>query len=143
MITSRSLDDLILPVAERARQLVDVCYMQGIELIIASTYRDIEAQDHLYTQGRVIPGQIVTHTKPGNSWHNWKRAFDIIPLKNGKPVTSIRGHEKDIWMQIGELGMELGLEWGGSWSRHPEYDHFQDRTGKTLYILKKEAGLLD
>jgi peptidoglycan L-alanyl-D-glutamate endopeptidase CwlK len=143
MITSRSIDDLLLPVAERARQLVDVCYMNDIQIIITSTYRDLEAQDRLYAQGRSLPGQIVTYAKGGDSWHNWKRAFDIVPIRNGKAVWSIRGHDKDIWMKIGELGMELGLEWGGSWPRHPEYDHFQDRTGKTLYLLKKESGLLD
>lgn len=143
MITSRSIDDLFLPVAERARQLVDVCYMSGIEIIITSTFRDTETQARLYAQGRSIPGQIATYNKPDDSWHQWGRAFDFVPIKNGKIVTSIRGHEKAIWMEVGRLGMELGLEWGGSWPRHPEYDHFQDRTGKTIYLLKKELELPD
>lgn len=142
MITSRSLDDLLLPVAQRAQQLIDACHAAGIDIIVTSTYRDLESQARLYAQGRSLPGQIVTYADQGDSWHNWRRAFDVVPLKNGKPVWSVRGHDKDVWMQIGKIGESLGLEWGGSWDRHPDYPHFQDKMGRTLYGLKKEAGLI-
>lgn len=142
MIASRSLDELLPPVAERARKLIELCKAEGIELLVTSTYRDLESQDNLYGQGRYKPGQIVTWAKPGDSWHNWRRAFDVVPLRNGKPVWSIRGHDKDLWMRVGELGVSVGLEWGGNWDRHPDYPHFQDKMGRTLYGLKKEAGLI-
>lgn len=142
MINSRLLTDLLPPVAERAQKLLDMCAAEGIDLLITSTYRDFEAQNRLYAQGRTLPGQIVTWAKAGDSWHNWRRAFDVVPLKNGKPVWSIRGHDKDTWLRVGEIGMSLGLEWGGSWPRHPDYPHFQDRMGRTLYGLKKEADLI-
>lgn len=142
MLNSRLIDDLLPPVAERARQLLAACEEAGIELLITSTYRDFEAQDRLYAQGRFLPGQIVTWAKAGDSWHNWKRAFDVVPLRAGKPVWSIRGHDKDVWLRVGKIGEDLGLEWGGNWPRHPDYPHFQDRMGRTLYGLKKEAGLI-
>lgn len=142
MINSRSLDDLLLPVQERALCLLNSCKKAGIELLVTSTYRDFECQTRLYAQGRGLPGQIVTWARAGDSWHNWKRAFDVVPIRNGKPVWSVRGHDKEIWMMVGKLGQECGLEWGGSWARHPDYVHFQDKMGRTLYGLKKEAGLI-
>lgn len=143
MITSRLITDLLPPVAERAQRLLDLCDQEGIELLVTSTYRDIEAQDRLHAQGRALPGQIVTWVKGGDSWHNWRRAFDVVPLRNGKCVWSIRGLDKDLWLRVGAIGESCGLEWGGNWLRHPDYPHFQDRMGRTLYGLKKEAGLLE
>lgn len=142
MINSRSLDDLLVPVHERALCLLSKCKQAGIELLVTSTYRDFECQTRLYAQGRGLPGQIVTWARAGDSWHNWKRAFDVVPMRNGKPVWSTRGHDGEIWQIIGKLGEEYGLEWAGNWTRHPEYPHFQDRMGRTLYGLKKEAGLI-
>jgi peptidoglycan LD-endopeptidase CwlK len=142
MITSRKLEDLLPPVAERAEKLLAVCADAGIELLVTSTYRDFEAQDRLYAQGRFVPGQIVTWAKAGDSWHNWKRAFDVVPIRNGKLVWSTRGLDGELWKKVGKIGESLGLEWGGSWERHPDYPHFQDKMGRTLYGLKKEAGLI-
>ena len=143
MITSRKIDDLLPPVAEQAKRLVSLCAENDIEIIITSTYRDFEAQDRLYAQGRsAMGGPIVTYARAGDSWHNWKRAFDVVPLKNGKPVWSVRGLDKQMWLKVGELGESLGLEWGGNWERHPDYPHFQNKMGRTLYGLKKEAGLI-
>lgn len=141
MINSRRIEDLLPPVAERANEFLAKCHNAGIEVLVTSTYRDLEAQERLYAQGRWIPGQIVTYAKPGDSWHNWRRAFDIVPLRNGKPVWSIRGLDKTLWLQVGELGTSCGLEWGGNWQRHPDYAHFQDRLGATVYKLKQEAGI--
>jgi len=142
MIASRAIEELLPPVAMRCLQFIEKCKAEGIEVIITSTYRDFESQERLYAQGRSLPGQIVTYARAGDSWHNWRRAFDFVPLKNGKPIWSIRGHDKQIWMECGEIGTSLGLEWGGNWPRHPDYPHMQDRTGKTLLQLKKEAGLI-
>lgn len=142
MINSRSIADLIEPVQDRANQFLAKCMTAGIDIIVTSTYRDLECQERLYAQGRLLAGPIVTWAGPGDSWHNWQRAFDVVPLRNGKPIWSIRGLDKTLWEQVGELGVSCGLEWGGNWDRHPDYTHFQDKTGRTLYGLKKEAGLI-
>jgi peptidoglycan L-alanyl-D-glutamate endopeptidase CwlK len=142
MIVSRAIADLIPPVADRAFQFLELCEAQGLDILITCTYRDFEAQERLYAQGRAVPGPIVTWARAGDSWHNWRRAFDFVPLRAGKPVWSIRGHDKDLWILAGRLGQSVGLEWGGEWTRHPDYPHFQDKTGRTLHSLKKEAGLI-
>lgn len=142
MIDSRNIDDLLPPVADRCRALIEKCKEAGIDLIVTSTYRDLECQLRLYAQGRTKPGPVVTYAGPGDSWHNWQRAFDVVPLRNGKPVWGIRGIDKELWLKVGEIGVSCGLEWGGNWDRHPDYPHFQDKMGRTLYGLKKEAGLI-
>jgi peptidoglycan LD-endopeptidase CwlK len=142
MITSRRLEDLLPPVAERARQLLDLAAANDVDLLVTCTYRDLEAQERLYAQGRSLPGAIVTWAKPGDSWHNWKRAFDVVPMRHGKPVWSTRGLDGELWQLVGKLGQNVGLEWGGSWDRHPDYPHFQDKMGRTLYGLKKDAGII-
>jgi peptidoglycan L-alanyl-D-glutamate endopeptidase CwlK len=142
MINSRLVSELLEPVAQRASKFLVQCELAGIDILITSTYRDMESQERLYAQGRVLPGQIVTWARAGDSWHNWRRAFDVVPLRNGKPVWSIRGLDKELWVKVGEIGQACGLEWGGAWPRHPDYPHFQDRMGATLQGLKKEAGLI-
>jgi peptidoglycan L-alanyl-D-glutamate endopeptidase CwlK len=142
MISSRDINDLLPPVAERCRSLIAQCKDASIDLLITATYRDLESQERLYAQGRLLPGQIVTWAGPGDSWHNWQRAFDVVPLRNGKPVWGIRGLDKELWVKVGAIGVSCGLEWGGNWDRHPDYPHFQDRMGATLQRLKKDAGLI-
>lgn len=137
MIASRDLNDLLPPVLDRANQFIAACTAAGIELLVTATYRDFEAQHRLYAQGRSMPGQIVTYADAGDSWHNWKRAFDVVPLRNGKPVWGTRGTDGALWTQIGQIGESVGLEWGGSWDRHPDMPHFQDKLGATLYGLKQ------
>ena len=132
MINSRSLDDLIPQAHVRADKLIELCKAAGIDLLITSTYRDNESQDALYAQGRTKPGKIVTKAKGGQSFHNYRCAFDVVPLVNGKPVWDDNG----LWEQIGRLGKQIGLEWAGDWSTFKESPHFQYTGGKTLKQLQ-------
>jgi peptidoglycan L-alanyl-D-glutamate endopeptidase CwlK len=139
MINSRSLSDLFEPVAHQASSLIELAKAEGIDLIITSTLRDFEAQAALYAQGRTTPGHIVTNAQPGDSAHNYGLAFDVVPLRNGKPVW---GTSTDVdlalWTRIGELGESIGLEWAGRWRSFREYAHFQDLGGLTIAQLKAD-----
>lgn len=134
---SRSLDDLHPTVADLARQLVDLCQQNGIELLITSTLRTFEEQDALYAIGRTKPGKVVTNARSGQSWHNYGLAFDVVPLVNGKAIWTSPN-----WESIGALGMTLGLVWGGQWAGFKDKPHFEYHPGLTLAeaMAKKEAG---
>jgi len=136
MINSRKIEDLHPTVAERCRQLIIDCDSQGIDIIITSTYRDHVSQKALYNQGRTSPGRIVTNAKPGQSFHNWRVAFDVVPIRNGKAVWGTVGDELDLWFKIGTLGKALGLEWAGEWVKFREYPHFQYTGGLTIADFK-------
>ncbi len=137
MKNSRSLDDLVPPAAARARKFLQAANDNGIDLLVTSTLRDSAAQAALYAQGRTKPGKIVTNAKPGQSWHNWGCALDVVPLRNGKPVWGTTTDvDKALWNKIGQLGEQAGLEWAGRWVRFREYAHFQYTGGLKLADLQ-------
>lgn len=117
----------------------------GIEVLITCTYRSNNEQANIYAQGRTEPGRIVTWAKPGQSKHNAtingrpaSGAFDVVPLRHGKPVWGTAGNgidedpaddetdDLEAWQRIGEIGEAVGLEWAGRWSKGKrEFPHFQ------------------
>jgi len=133
MINSRKLEDLIPQAKERVERFIALCHEQGIDLLVTSTFRDNESQGELYEQGRTRPGKVVTNAKPGESWHNYRCAVDVVPLVNGKPNWD---GSDPIWQTIGELGEQAGLEWAGRWHSFKELAHFQYTGGLTLADLK-------
>ena len=132
MVNSRSLSDLLPQAQVRAEKMIEVCKAAGIDLLITSTYRDNESQDALYAQGRTKPGKIVTKAKGGESFHNYRCAFDVVPLVNGKPIWD----DEELWTKIGRMGKQVGLEWAGDWVSFKETAHFQYTGGKTLKQLQ-------
>lgn len=132
MINSRKLEDLHPTVRAKVQQFIQKCDEAGIDLLVTSTYRDHESQAELYAQGRTKPGKIVTKAKPGQSWHNWRVAVDVVPLRNGKPVWGTTGADGELWQKVGEIGESVGLEWAGRWKTFKEFAHFQYTGGLTL-----------
>lgn len=132
MISSRRIEDLDPRVRSMAWSHLAACAAEGIDLLITSTYRDEEAQDALFAQGRTAPGRKVTNARAGQSFHNYGLAYDVVPLRNGKPVWGTTGADGELWERIGVLGEAAGLEWAGRWTRFREYPHFQFTGGNPL-----------
>lgn len=136
-MASRNVDDLLQPVAARCRQFIRKCEDVGIDVIITSTYRSIEEQDSLYAQGRSKPGNRVTNVKGGDSFHQWRVAFDFAPLKHGK----IDWNDTELFKRCGAIAESCGLEWGGSWKNFKDYPHCQYTKGLTLADFKEGKAL--
>ena len=132
MINSRKPEDLAFHVQVKAQKLLQSCRDQGIDLILTSTYRDFESQNALYAQGRTTPGKIVTNAKGGDSVHNYRMAFDVVPIVGGKAVWD----DEALWDKVGQTGKAVGLEWAGDWKSFKEKAHFQDTQGMPLKVLK-------
>jgi peptidoglycan L-alanyl-D-glutamate endopeptidase CwlK len=132
MKNSRQIEDLHPVVQDMARQHLQECAAHGIDIIITSTLRDHESQEKLYAQGRTAPGKIVTHARPGWSWHNWGMAYDVVPLRHGRAVWGTSGEDMKLWQQVGILGKLCGLEWGGDFKTFKDYPHFQYTGGLSL-----------
>ena len=135
MINSRSLDELLPPVKQRAEAFITAAKAKGIDLIVTSTYRDHESQTALYAQGRTTPGKIATKVKAGRSFHNYRCALDVVPIVNGKAVWD----DEALWKQIGEIGESCGLNWSGRWKTFQENAHFQYTNGLTITQLQRGA----
>jgi peptidoglycan L-alanyl-D-glutamate endopeptidase CwlK len=94
----------------------------GVRIKIIETYRSDERQRWLYAKGRTSPGPKVTAAGPGRSWHNHRRAFDIVVLDAaGRADWS----NTAAYNLVGKLGRELGLEWGGNFPGLADLGHFQ------------------
>jgi peptidoglycan L-alanyl-D-glutamate endopeptidase CwlK len=132
MINSRNLEDLHPRVKAMAELMIERCKAAGIDFQITSTYRDKESQDELYAQGRTKPGQKVTNARGGQSMHNYRVAFDVVPKKSGQLVWGTTGEDGKLWQKIGEIGESCGLEWAGRWKTFREMPHFQFTGGLSL-----------
>ncbi len=132
MINSRKITDLHPHVAKLCTAFILACEAQKIDVIITSTYRDSESQNALYAQGRTKPGNKVTNAKGGQSFHNYKIAFDFCPIVNGK----CDWNNTATFTKCGEIAESLGLEWAGRWKSFKELAHCQFTGGLTLADLK-------
>jgi peptidoglycan L-alanyl-D-glutamate endopeptidase CwlK len=135
-MSSRSLDDLLPDVQALAERHIAECAKIGIKLLVYCTHRSVEEQDALYAQGRSAPGPIVTRARGGESYHNFRRAYDCVPLdSHGNAWWSA---PVELWERVGQIGEAVGLEWGGRWKRFKDRPHFQLTGGKTLAQLRGE-----
>lgn len=128
MVNSRDIEELHPRVAALCHQFIALCKEHGIDVLITSTYRDDESQDALYAQGRTLVGKRVTNAKAGESFHNWRVAFDFVPLFNGKA----QWENVSAFTSCGMLAESLGLEWAGRWDTLKELIHCQFTGGLTL-----------
>lgn len=133
MINSRHLDDLLPRVGHLCDAFIKACAAQGIDVIITSTYRDIESQNALYARGRTTPGNIVTNARGGQSFHNYRCAFDFVPIVNSKAVWN----DTALFTRCGTIAESVGLEWAGRWTgKLRETAHCQWTGGLTLKDLQ-------
>jgi peptidoglycan L-alanyl-D-glutamate endopeptidase CwlK len=154
-MASRDINDLVPAVKEMAERLLVRCEEEDLDILIYCTLRTNEEQAKLYRQSRSLAqikrkaeelrdkwgrpdladllmdvgpqyGAKVTYAGPGQSMHNYGLAFDSVPMRNGKAVWgSRREADRELWLKYGELGVEVGLEWAGNWSRFIEFPHMQ------------------
>ena len=147
MIVSRDIKDLHPKVQAMAQAFLDKCKAEGIDVLITCTYRDGAAQDALYARGRSLltengqPVKIVTNAKAGQSAHQYRLAFDMVPLRNGKPVWGGSNADLLLWQRVGNIAEEVGLEWAGRWTRFRELPHCQYLGGHPLSYFEQGGKL--
>lgn len=133
MINSRALSDLHPKVMRLCTEFIARCKEAGIDILITSTYRDNESQQALFNQGRTTKGPIVTNAGPGMSYHNYRCAFDFVPMKNGK----CQWNDVATFTRCGEIAEAIGMVWSGRWEgKMKELAHCQYTAGLTLADLK-------
>lgn len=149
---------------DKAKQVLNYCEARGVDLLIYCTHRDMAEQARLFRQGRtrseirvkqkqlinegwpmladiidqVGPqrGKKVTNAAPGESWHNFKEAFDAVPLIDGKPAWK-RSDAPEAWNIYGDACETAGLIWGGNW-KFTDLPHAQLRAGNPLDVVEQK-----
>jgi peptidoglycan L-alanyl-D-glutamate endopeptidase CwlK len=166
-MASRRLEDLVPEVQKMAKEHILRCADAGFELLIYCTLRDAHEQARLYRQSRtkeqvqkkmdqltakgfpalakilkdVGPqksGPTVTNAGPGESFHQYNRAYDCVPVLQGKPIWGTGGKGAALWDKVGKLGKKCGLEWAGEWTTFREFPHFQFTDGKDISDLMQD-----
>ncbi len=126
-MASRDIAALRPGTQAKALDFLKRCQSAGLEVVVTCTLRSASDQAALYAKGRTAPGPKVTNARPGTSLHETGRAFDVVPMRNGKPVWGTTGLDLALWQKVGDCGEQAGLVWGGNWSaQFRDYPHFQD-----------------
>lgn len=126
---------------KRLNSLLAKAKEKGMNVDVQMGIRTFEKQNELFKQGRTKPGKIVTNAPGGLSWHNYGLAADIV-FKDEKGNWS--WGENWPWDQLGALGKESGLEWGGDWKKFPDRPHFQLTNGlgiRSALRMYQQGGL--
>lgn len=105
----------------------------GWTVKIISGNRTWREQDRLWAQGRTAPGPRVTNARGGQSNHNFGVAWDIGIFNNRGEYLG----DHPLYVEIGEIGEAMGLEWGGRWKSIKDFPHYQVRTGMTTGQMRK------
>jgi peptidoglycan L-alanyl-D-glutamate endopeptidase CwlK len=137
MVNSREIGQLHPKVQELCNKFIAKCADQGIKVIITSTYRDNESQTQLYNQGRNSTGaiinksKVVTYAKAGQSFHNYRLAFDFCPMIEGQCAWT----NTLLFIKCANIGKSLGLESGMDFAK-PDKPHLQYTNGLTWQDLQ-------
>lgn len=128
-------------VKERSNQLIQQTAAKGIVIVITDDFRSAEDQDRLYEKGRTAEGNIVTHARGGESFHNFGLAIDFaIKTPSADVIWDMQydGNQNGIadWNEVVEMAKALGFEWGGDWAQFKDYPHLQINFGLTLTDLQ-------
>lgn len=128
--SSNDLSSLNPYVASLARKFLELTKQNNLDVRITTAFRSWDEEDRLYAQGRTTPGAIVTNARGGDSYHNWGLAFDAAPYENGRIST-----DQQKFIQMGRLGQQVGLQWGGTFKALKDYPHFQYTFGLNTWDL--------
>lgn len=120
--SEENIATLLPEVRPLARALVQKAALVGIRIKIISGLRSYEEQNALYAKGRTTAEPKVTNARGGYSNHNFGIAFDVGVFEGNAYLG-----ESVKYKAVGALGMDMGLEWGGSWKTFTDQPHFQLR----------------
>ena len=143
-MASRNLADLHPHMRMLAERLLARASQAGIPLTVICTLRSMAEQAELYAQGRTKPGAIVTNARPGYSYHNFGLAIDVVPTrllmtKNWGDTPDYRSEADALWQELGSLGVDIGLTWGGDFTALKDRPHFEWSDGLSLPQLRAGA----
>ena len=110
--TLKTISTLELAFQRRTKQWLEEMIQTGILPLIYTGLRSMEEQAALYAIGRSKPGKIVTKARPGESYHNYGRAFDWVPMKAAPKVDLFQADwDDETAFKLGErVGITFGLK---------------------------------
>ncbi len=156
------LEELHPQMLKHFLELDEECFTtHGFRLRVVSGYRDPKEQMENYLKGRkevkdeatatityvvVDEDAVVTDAKPGQSFHEKRRAVDAYPEFEGRTLSD-KDKNEDAWHKAGALAGKHGLVWGGSFkigpAGSPDEPHFEDEYCVTHSKFHPQAAAFD
>ncbi len=121
-VSETRLKDVHPLLASKVRAMANELAAEGVMIRVTQGLRSWADQERIYQQGRSSPGPIVSNAKPGQSYHNYGLAVDVVPMT---PLGPDWDTSHPVWKRIIEVGISLGLESGATWRTFKDYPHFQ------------------
>src|SRR5437868_3369367 len=124
------IEGLHLDLQPKAREHRRRCETRGIELLFTAGARSWAEQMKLFEQGRaasphgwvvVDAAKVVTNATPEHAPHCRLAAYDVVPIVKERPAWD----RLDLFAEVGRIGKELGLVWGGDWPKLKDCPHFE------------------
>lgn len=103
-----------------AEKFFTECTAKGYALKITQGLRTNTEQAVLYAKGRTTPGPIVTNAEPGQSQHNFGKAFDVA-FTGSVPYPT----DDKVWKAIADIGVSIGLTAGYYFHSFQDKPHFE------------------
>jgi peptidoglycan L-alanyl-D-glutamate endopeptidase CwlK len=142
---SVKIEDLQPDVQVKVKAALSEMDSKGIKYSVQYTFRTLNEQEALYSQGRKSLIEVNAIRKQANmqpisdsdnsytvtncdgvdnqSAHQTGRAIDIVPIINGVPSWPSAGH--GYWQPIANVMKSHGFTWGGDWTKFPDLPHYQ------------------
>lgn len=132
---------------KKLKKLKSLCKENGISIKFSEGYRTVAEQDALYAQGRTKPGNVVTNARGSSysSQHQWGIAADFYLNMDidgdGDKKDDAFNDVTNMFSRVGRLAEEVGLSWGGNWTRIFDKPHlYIGKWGSTTSDLKSMYG---
>lgn len=126
LVSRINLDRLYPAFRDRLLDTLADCLSAGHEYHATTGWRSFEAEDALYTQGRTLPGPVITHARGGQSAHNFGLAVDVVAIKPRLyGQTTAADWAPEAYEALGFFAQRRGLVWGGAWTAFPDRPHVQ------------------
>ena len=127
---SKSLDDLTPDTKRVAEHFLALAAARGINVRVVSTLRTCAEQNAIYAQNE--PGKVVTGASGCRSWHTWGRAFDVLIEDESMPDGIVWDGSDHRYDELGDIGKQLGMIWGGTFSWGRDAGHFEYHPGMSI-----------
>lgn len=124
------IEGLVPALADKARQHRARAFALGLDFIFTCGARTWSEQMDEYAKGRartaqgwmvMDPHKVVTHALPDVDPHVRRAAYDVCPIVNERAAWD----RLDLFAELGRIGKELGLAWGGDWPHLVDRPHFE------------------
>jgi peptidoglycan L-alanyl-D-glutamate endopeptidase CwlK len=124
------IEGLHVDLQPKAREHRHRAHVLGIDIVFTAGRRTFAEQIDAYRKGRaqspdgwhvIDPAKVVTQALPEHAPHCRGAAYDLVPIVHERAAWD----RLDLFAELGRIGRELGLAWGGDWPRMRDMPHFE------------------